>query len=206
MRTVVYVDGFNLFYGCVKGTPYKWLDLRALFTRLLPAHDIVAVKYFTAHVEARSDPDQRTRQQAYLRALRTIERCQIILGQFLTHAVWLPRADGGGNVRVLRTEEKGSDVNLATHLLHDSHRGFTDCVVVVSNDSDLAEPLRIVHTELQVRTGLISPTYRKQRHPSRELVRHSDFVKRIREGVLRDSQFPASLQDDLGTVRKPPTW
>lgn len=49
MRTIVYVDGFNLYYGAVKNTPYRWLDLKALFGRLLePRNRIIAVKYYTA--------------------------------------------------------------------------------------------------------------------------------------------------------------
>ena len=49
MRTFVYVDGFNLYYGALKGTPFKWLDLVALFGKVLqPRHDILKVKYFTA--------------------------------------------------------------------------------------------------------------------------------------------------------------
>ena len=49
MRTFVYVDGFNLYYGALKGTAIKWLDLVALFkTVLQPHHDILTVKYFTA--------------------------------------------------------------------------------------------------------------------------------------------------------------
>tara|TARA_R110002072_G_scaffold29206_4_gene92759 strand:- start:564 stop:863 length:300 start_codon:yes stop_codon:yes gene_type:complete len=34
MRTCVYVDGFNLYYGALKRTPYKWLDLAALMAAL----------------------------------------------------------------------------------------------------------------------------------------------------------------------------
>ena len=49
MRTFVYVDGFNLYYGAIKGTPYKWLDLKALFTRVLdPSYKILTIKYYTA--------------------------------------------------------------------------------------------------------------------------------------------------------------
>jgi len=44
--------------------------------------------------------------------------------------------------RVIKTEEKGSDVNLATHLLHDAHRGWFEAAVIVSNDSDLLEPIK----------------------------------------------------------------
>lgn len=47
-RTYIYVDGFNLYYGCLKNTPYKWLDLLALFKKLLHSnHQIVKIKYFS---------------------------------------------------------------------------------------------------------------------------------------------------------------
>jgi hypothetical protein len=73
MATGVYVDGFNLYYGALKGTQHKWLDLEALSRRLLPKDQIVVVRYFTALVSARpSDPNQPVRQQAYLRALDTL--------------------------------------------------------------------------------------------------------------------------------------
>ena len=207
MRTRVYVDGFNLYYGCLRGTPFKWVDLRALFLRLLPRHEVEAVKYFTARVEARpGDTSKATRQDAYLRALRSLPAVEVILGQFLTHPVRLPRADGKGYARVLRTEEKGSDVNLASHLLHDAHRGLVECVVIVSNDSDLAEPLRLVRNELPVAVGLISPTCLPGRHPSRQLVKHAAFVKRIRNGVLRDSQFPDPVVAGRQRIHKPKGW
>ena len=207
MRTHVYVDGFNFYYGCVKGTPYKWLNFAEFFKRLLPPNDIRAIKYFTARVEARpNDPDKSTRQETYFRALRTLPNVEIVLGQFLTHPVTLPRADGKGFEKVLRTEEKGSDVNLATHLLHDAHRGLIDCAVVVSNDSDLAEPMRIVKEELNVKIGLVSTTYLGGRHPSRELSKHAHFIKRIREGVLRDSQLPNPVSDVRSNIHKPRGW
>jgi len=207
MRTHVYVDGFNFYYGCVKGTPFRWLNFQELFRRLLRPNDVRAIKYFTARVEARpGDPDQATRQDTYFRALRTLPGLEIVLGQFLTHRVTLPRADGMGYETVLRTEEKGSDVNLATHLLHDAHRDLLDCAVIVSNDSDLAEPIRLVHEELGVKVGLISPTYLGGRHPSRQLVRHADFIKRIRKGVLSDSLFPDPVSSPNGPIHKPHGW
>ncbi len=207
MRTIVYIDGLNLYYGCLKGTPFKWLDPFALCARLLPRNEIRSIKYFTTRVESRDgEPHQATRQDTYFRALRTLPLVQIVLGRFLTHAVFLPRADGRGFARVLRTEEKGSDVNLATHLVHDAHRGAMDCAVVISNDSDLTEPMRIVHEELPVIIGLISPTYRKGRHPSRQLLKHADFVKQIRGGVLASAQLPNPALGSKGHIYKPRSW
>lgn len=207
MKTNVYVDGFNLYYGCLKNTPYRWLDLATLCQLLLPNDQIHHIKYFTALVSARpSDPDQPVRQQTYIRALRILPNLSVILGSFLTHTVSMPLANPQPGqspyVNVIRTTEKGSDVNLATHLLYDAFRGDCDTSVIISNDSDLREPVRIVTQELGRRVGVINP----HKHPSRELVQYATFVKRIRTGVLRTSQFPPILTDINGTFHKPKPW
>jgi hypothetical protein len=81
-KTYVYVDGFNLFYGALRRTPYRWLDLAKLCRRYLPNDDVRTIKYFTAIVSARpSDPDQPVRQQLYLRALQTLPEVEIYYGQ-----------------------------------------------------------------------------------------------------------------------------
>jgi len=114
--TNVYVDGFNFYYGAVRGTPYKWLNLAELCRLLLtPNHAINQIKYFTARVQARPiDPDQPVRQEIYFRALRTIPNLSIVLGHFLTNetTMMMARQAIPTYVRVIKTEEKGSDVNL----------------------------------------------------------------------------------------------
>ncbi|SRR6266540_2510713 len=107
MRTYVY-------YGAARGTPYKWLNLHTLCTLLLPGYQVEKIKYFMAHIQARpDDPNQPTRQQMYLRALRTLPNLEIILGHFLTNAVSMrlvqPPAVGSAFIRVIKTEEKGSE-------------------------------------------------------------------------------------------------
>ena len=93
MKTIVYVDGFNLYYGALKGTPYKWLDINKLCQLLLPKHTIHRIKYFTARVVGRpGDPDQPTRQQIFLRALETLPNVEIILGHFLSSETLMPFA------------------------------------------------------------------------------------------------------------------
>jgi len=73
IKTYVYVDGFNLYYGALKGTPYRWLDLAELCRLMLPPNDVQRIRYYTARVGVRAgDPDQPVRQQAYLRALGTL--------------------------------------------------------------------------------------------------------------------------------------
>jgi len=208
-RTNVYIDGFNFYYGAVRSTPYKWLNFAELCRLLLPPshYAINQVKYFTARVQARpTDPDQPVRQEIYLRALRTIPNLSIIFGHFLTNDVSMPMA--GQNpltpayVRVVKTEEKGSDVNLASHLVNDAHNKDFDVGVVISNDSDLVEPVRIVTQELGLHVGILNPHIRR----SRELSQYATFYKKIRPGVLGASQFPSALNDATGAFHKPAVW
>lgn len=180
----VYIDGFNLYYRCVKGTPYKWLDVGRLAALLLPKGIAVRrIRYFTARVKPLpSNPDAPVNQQVYLRALRTIPTLTITYGHFLSNAVNMPLANptpGGPRfARVIRTDEKG-------------------------NDSDLAEPVRLVKQEFGIRIGITLPSTGR---PSVSLRNHADFVKPIRTGVLAASQFPPVLTDATGTFSKPRTW
>jgi uncharacterized LabA/DUF88 family protein len=209
VTTNVYIDGFNLYYGCVKGTAYRWLDLDALCRRLLPNEHIGRIRYFTARVSARpNDPNGPVRQMVYLRALATRPAITVHFGHFLTNVATMPLAKpplvGSKKARVLKTEEKGSDVNLASHLLLDGFRVDYDTAVVISNDSDLREPVRMVRYELRKRVGVINPHPASRR--SRELSEEAHFFKQIRESALATCLFPDSLVDTTGTFQKPKGW
>ena len=115
----------------------------------------------------------------------------------------MPRADDPNKmVKVVKTEEKGSDVNLAAHLVNDGHLGRYESAVLITNDSDLLEPVKMVRYQLKLPVGVLNP----QKRPSRVLVKHATFIKKIRAGVLRTSQFPATLRDATGTFHKPAAW
>lgn len=204
-KTNIYIDGFNLYYGQLKRTPYKWLDLAKLCAVLLPQDHIQSIKFFTAHVSARPHDQQLpVRQQTYFRAFKTIPNLSIILGHFLTHSVSMTLSGSNPVKRVWvdKTEEKGSDVNLATHLLHDAFTGKFDTAVIISNDSDLAEPVRVVKQVLNLRVGILNP---HERH-SKTLQQYATFVKRIRQAHLIASQFPNPMVDSKGTFHKPQGW
>ena len=208
MRTYVYVDGFNLYYGALKGTTYRWLDPKSLVEKLLrPGHEIVKVKYFTAKVSALpGNAHAPARQEAYIRALRSLPELEVIYGHFLTNVVPRPRADGKGWVKILKTEEKGSDVNLETHLVTDAFMKRFEAAAVVSNDSDLCEPIRIVAQELGLKVGVLMPVSRPRRVKSKALQRVATFWKPIRKGPIRDSQFPYTVNVDGRQVHKPTRW
>jgi len=201
----VYIDGFNLYYGAVKDTPYRWLDVAALCARMLPNDNVKSIKYFTAIVSARPhDPQQPARQQIYLRALRTLPSVSIIFGHFLTHScrMVLTNSNPPQKVWVDKTEEKGSDVNIAAHLLRDAFTRQFEVAVLVSNDSDLMEPVRMVSQELRLPVGILNP---HQIH-SCALKPNAAFMKRIRQADVAACQFPTVMTDMRGQFHKPPTW
>ena len=206
MKTNVYVDGFNLYYGAVRGTPYKWLDQHKLCTLLLPKNEIHRIRYFTALVKSNSsDPQKTQRQETFIRALETLPNLTVHYGSFLSSTVRMPLAKprpGRRSAIVTKMEEKGSDVNLASMLLMDGFRGDYEAAVVLSNDSDLVLPIRIVTEELKLPVGLLNPHKRF----SMELKKVATFRKQIRTGVLSVSQLPETLTDENGTITKPPDW
>jgi uncharacterized LabA/DUF88 family protein len=241
MRTYIYVDGFNFYYGAVKNTPYKWLDFKTFFEKLLdPEHQILSIKYFTAMVSGKFDPNQPVRQKTFIRAIKKyIPELSVYYGSFTTHEViallvykgkkykdytfkvpvYKTEEKGSDEViktlvyegkkykdytfkvPIYKTEEKGSDVNLSVHLLNDAWEDKYDCAVVVSNDSDLAESLKLVKNNHKKMVGLINP-HGKQ--PARELMKYADFYKKIRRGVLKDSQLPDPIPGT--TLSKPSVW
>jgi hypothetical protein len=213
LKTNVYVDAFNLYYGCLKKTPYRWLDLRALAQALLPKHTVHRIRYFTATVSAipgDGDGLQPQRQQAYLRALGTIPNLTIHLGHYLQGVRSMPLANppahGSKFADVIKMEEKGSDVNLATMLLVDAFDGDFEQAVIISNDSDLVLPVDVVKSKFKRPVGVVYPCTRPNRTPSVALQKVATFTREIREPTLRASQFASPLTDADGTFTKPAKW
>ncbi len=207
MKTIVYVDGFNLYYGSVKDTPHKWLNILRMCEMLLPNNQIVGMKYFTAKVLSRkSDPQKNLRQQIYLRALETIPNFEIIYGHYSEHPKRMrlanPKPGQAKSVEVIKTEEKGSDVNLAVNLLNDGYQGKYQLATIVTNDSDLLSAVQIVQKDLGLKAGILNP----QKHPSKVLQAEALFMKKIRPGVIQASQFPRRMKDAKGSFYKPKGW
>lgn len=207
MRTRVYIDGFNLYYRCLKRTPYKWLNLRDLSEKLLgEGCQIEAIKYFTADVSPRSgDTDAPRRQQAYLRALRTIPEVRIFKGRFMPKKKERPLvADPEKYVEIHDTEEKGSDVNLASHLLMDAFMDSYQRALVISQDTDLLEPLRMASAELGKEIFL---GWSEQSSPSKKHKKIVHEIIRLRSSALRDSQFENPVIGRGGAkIEKPDSW
>jgi uncharacterized LabA/DUF88 family protein len=202
-KAFAYIDGFNLYYRAVKGTPYKWLNLRQMCELLVPEYDITRIKYFTAPVSGKDDPEKPARQQTYLRALRTIS-VEVVMGKFLTREVPM-RLVGDKNqiVMVLKTEEKGSDVNLAAHLLIDGFTKQYEAAIVLSNDSDLTMPIQYVRDNLGLEIVVINPD---RNVTSKSLANACSAIRQLRKGVLETCQFPDTIYYPKGVIKKPSNW
>ncbi len=208
MRANIYIDGFNFYYRAVRGTPYKWLNLHAMLVAMLPKDTINRIRYFTAPITPRpNDPMSPQRQQVYLRALETLPNFSIHLGNFLTNPTFMPLVNpppgGPSTAYVFKTEEKGSDVNLATHLLCDAVDGDFELAIVVTNDSDLALPIQMVRDKFNLKIGVFSPT----KKTTFRLQQSATFHIAIHKRHWRNNQFPPLVYDPQGNpIRKPATW
>ena len=189
--------------------PFRWLDLRKLAETLFPQDHINKVCYFTARLDVRpTNPGQAQRQLIYLRAIASLTGVEIHYGQFRSGTKRRPLAELvpglPTHVLVRDSEEKGSDVNLATRLLVEGYSGEYEQAVVVSNDADFAGAMRYVRDDMGLRVTLVNPDA-KNASP-RDLARAATYQKRLWKSHLRRSQLPDSLVDAVGTITKPAGW
>jgi hypothetical protein len=216
MRTIVYVDGFNLYYRALRRTRHKWLNLHALCqASLRKGCNVVAINYYTARVSGNRNPTSPKDQNTYLKALGTLPTVQVHFGNFQVTDTWMALAQPfqfspqGQTpfpipelVRVVKTEEKGSDVNLGAHLVRDAFTGAFEHAVIVTNDTDLREPLRMIVQEAKLPATLLTPTS----NPAKTLVALATEVRHLAP-YLGVSQFPDPVIGTNGIpIAKPADW
>lgn len=248
MRTIVYVDGFNLYYGALKGTSFKWLDPVEFSRRALPSGlSINKIKYFTARLSGAIDPTAPWNQQIYFNALKTRKEIEIYASRFISKSMWMPilnlpvanrsiqapnpvalpagdhpvaglsktlpvgayrqprRTSGPLKdalvVEVGRMEEKGSDVNLAVHLLNDAWKNLFDVAAVISNDTDLASAVHMATTERGKTVYVVNPSGKRVAQPLKDA---GGRERNVRPAMLRQSQFPDPIPGTA--IRKPAGW
>ena len=115
-------------------------------------------------------------------------------------------------VEIIRAEEKGSDVNLASHLLVDAMAGSYDVALVISGDSDLVTPIGMLTRKFVRPVGVINP--QRLSGPDRRRLRGSSQLKQVasyyRGGLtwaqLERAQLSAVLTDSGGDFGVPPEW
>lgn len=205
-RSIVYVDGFNLYYGAVRGGPYKWLDLQKYFNMLRPDDDIQRINYFTALI----DGSHRQNQEAYLQALETLPKVEIVLGKYKYKSVrcTLSACTFSGPRDFQVPEEKRSDVNIAISMIDDAYAGRTDRMIVVSGDSDLVPAIHMVKQRFpMVQVTVYVPSRNPKRGAAVEIRSAADKHKTLPLNLLARCQLPNPVRGGAqGVIHKPLTW
>jgi 6-hydroxy-3-succinoylpyridine 3-monooxygenase len=232
LRTRVYIDGYNLYYGCLKNTPDKWLDLRALITRVVTnvpyeqngapvSYEFRApsIKYFTAPILsafARSE-DSVACQSQYHAALRAHlgNDIEIITGFHdarPTRAHVRIEGKAAGKcpvVDIWKLEEKQSDVALALHAFCDAVLDEIDQIILMTNDSDFVPAMQMIRQHTSVVLGLIVPVREGdgRSRVNRELNKHAHWTRsHILDTEFAASQLPPMVRLENGAVHKPLSW
>ena len=227
-KTIIYIDGYNLYYSRLKGSQYKWLDIAVLFRDLILRQqnsdaDVVAIKYFTAPIKAsyaRHGQASEHAQTQYLRALqaRYPELIQIIKGFHIFQPTSLPVYDATKSPdkdamhAVWMIEEKQTDVNIALHVYRDAVRGECTQVIICSNDSDPEPMLQFIRQDIPgITIGLVMPLCEKSQDngkvPNKRLTKLAHWVRHyIRDDELASAQLPQNVPTKKKPASKPTHW
>ncbi len=199
-RVIVYVDGFNLYFG-MKEAGYehcKWLDIEKLVNNLLkPNQEQQQIKYFTSRVG--NNPEKQKRQTTYIEALET-KNIKVFYGHYQSNRVECKRC---GNIWPSYSE-KMTDVNIATQMIIDAYKDNYDMAMLISGDSDLVPPMKAIHENFNNKRVFVA--FPPKRHNSSvSLAAKGSLI--IGRKKLVDSQFPDEVQKRGGfKLRKPSDW
>lgn len=218
IKTIVYIDGYNLYYGLLRKSKLKWLDVVQLFEKhvLDKNAELVEVRYYTAPVLGRMSDDPRStqRQRQYLQALRKMHPYRLVIVEgriqaskpYLRLAKSIPGLPELEVVQVLEFNEKKTDVNLASDLITGAWTGLYEQAVICSNDSDLEGALAAVkghHPRLKI--GIVAPIAgESHRHISGDLTKFADWKKILSAVHIAASQLPAMIPNSK--IQKPMAW
>lgn len=230
-RTGVYVDGYNLYYGRLRSTAFKWLDLVKLGEDVLTQRDqnesLAGLHLFTAHALANFATHGAASveaQSAYHRALQTKhgERFTVTYGthSFDRDGSLLPEFIAGQPYdrtkrrRVWRLEEKKTDVNLAIAMYRHAVQGRYDRIILVSNDSDAEPALQAIREDFpHIMVGVIVPIMPPvpgsgpSRRVSGSLTKLAHWVvQHLTDAQLQAAQLPLHVPTKKKPIHKPAHW
>lgn len=199
-RVIVYVDGFNLYFGMLEAGygHCKWLDVKRLIENLIkPDQSLQAVKYFTSRVS--NNPDKQKRQTTYIEALESTG-VQITYGRYQVNDVECHRC---GNIW-REPNEKMTDVNIATQIIIDAYQDKYDAAILISGDSDLVPPIRSVHENFKNKRVSVFFPPKRFNNSVAAVAKGSMTLGRKK---LTDSQFPDDvIKSDGFVLKRPAEW
>lgn len=203
-NVVVYIDGFNLYYGMKEGgwQRYYWLDLHLLSIILLESNQLLQkVKYFTSRVSSSNRGNSKSkRQNTYLEAIETLPDTKIFYGKYLRKPIFCYKCHSKFRI----PEEKMTDVNIATEMLVDAFHDYFDTAILVCGDSDLVPPVKAINKLFPHKRIIVA--FPPNRY-SRSLENNAYKSYYITRSNLAQSQLPDSIKKKDGYIlKRPPTW
>ena len=198
-----YFDGLNLYNGLKKAKlrKYYWLDLYKLAKKLCIFNQkIKKVKYFTSMVSTTHDVDKYKRQSAYIKALRTSPKTDIIFGRHQRNKFKCFNPKCGRTIS--KFVEKMTDVNIAVEMIKDAYLKNCDTQILISGDSDL---IPACETLLELFKNISLVIYFP---PKRQSNKMKIFIwKPIYISIIKSCQFPEIVIDKKGNeIIKPTYW
>lgn len=200
-RVIVYVDGFNFYYGLKtpKWRKYYWIDIVRLFEMFLkPNQELVAVKYFSARP---ADVGKSKRQDAFFQANNENPKFKLILGKYLKKQFECYKCHN-----IIHTyEEKESDVRFATQIVADAYQKNCDIAIIVSADSDMIPAIEIAK-EVYVKVFIYFPPNQFSSNLSTMGDGISTLMQRY-EHRFKKAIMPGTIHLNSGfDLKKPTEW
>ncbi len=198
-RVIAYIDGFNLYFGMKENNwnDVLWLDVKQLASGLLkPGQVLVDTKYFTSRV--RNNPQKELRQRTYLEALELHTGIKIYYGHYQSNIETCRRCGHSYPY----SNEKMTDVNIATELLTDAFNDKYDTALLITGDSDLVPPMKAVHQNFANKRVMVGFP------PARFNVNVKNSAKgsfMIGRSSLKHAQLPEQIVKVNGYVLNRPT-
>ncbi|MFZ0454127.1 MAG: NYN domain-containing protein [Ignavibacteriaceae bacterium] len=197
-RTIVYVDGFNLYFGLrTKGWKrYCWLNLQPLSQNILKSNQtLVCTKYFTSRVS--NPPSKVKRQTTYIEALETLSNFYIYYGHYQHNIKTCSKC---GDITAV-PNEKMTDVNIAVEMLTAVFEDKYDVAILISADSDLVGMIKSIKRLFSCKKIIVAFLPARFSVAIHDQV-HSSF--NLGRKKLADSIFPDNIMKADGFILTKP--
>ena len=202
-KVITYIDGFNFYYGLKskKWKRYYWIDPAAMSRALLkPNQELVACHYFTARIRQAHTGQNTQKQTIWIEALETREDITVHYGHYLLKSRHCNTCGATWNI----SEEKMTDVNIATQLLVDAYEDKFDTAILVSGDSDFSTPVQEILSRFPNKKIIIAFPPRRS---SEQLKKIASGFFVIGESKLRKNLLPRQITKPGGyTIECPQDW
>ena len=200
-KTIVYIDGFNLYYGlrARKWYQYLWLDLYDLAKRVSPeGAPLHRVKYFTSWNSY--PPEKFVRQKTFITALQSVSPIEVVLGKYSKRPYNFP--DTGCVHKI--PKEKFTDVNISVNVIADAFEAESTHIVLISGDMDQVPTLQFIHSRFPDKfVRVVFPPERL----SDDLAASANDSFMLSESLLKRSLLPNPVVKKNGKkIFKPDTW